>query len=134
MANEGITLPASAQQILVQMQTFQQQYQAVAMQRESLSVQRLEVEKALEELEKLKDSDEVYKAVGPILVKSTRMNLVKEMKERKEVIDVKLKSVNAQEETIRKKLGEAEVKLKGMIDQGKREKRQNVKDGGSAAE
>ena len=134
MANEGITLPASAQQILVQMQTFQQQYQAVAMQRESLSVQRLEVEKALEELEKLKDSDEVYKAVGPILVKSTRMNLVKEMKERKEVIDVKLKSVNAQEETIRKKLGEAEVKLKGMIDQGKRETRQNVKDGGSAAE
>ena len=129
MANEGITLPASAQQILVQMQTFQQQYQAVAMQRESLSVQRLEVEKALEELEKLKDSDEVYKAVGPILVKSTRMNLVKEMKERKEVIDVKLKSVNAQEETIRKKLGEAEVKLKGMIDQGKRETRQNVKDG-----
>ena len=128
MANEGITLPASAQQILVQMQTFQQQYQAVAMQRESLSVQRLEVEKALEELEKLKDSDEVYKAVGPILVKSTRMNLVKEMKERKEVIDVKLKSVNAQEETIRRKVSEAEVKLKGMIDSGKREQKTS-KDG-----
>ena len=128
MANEGITLPASAQQILVQMQTFQQQYQAVAMQRESLSVQRLEVEKALEELEKLKDSDEVYKAVGPILVKSTRMNLVKEMKERKEVIDVKLKSVNAQEETIGRKVSEAEVKLKGMIDSGKREQKTS-KDG-----
>ncbi len=128
MANEGITLPASAQQILVQMQTFQQQYQAVAMQRESLSVQRLEVEKALEEVEKLKDSDEVYKAVGPILVKSTRMNLVKEMKERKEVIDVKLKSVNAQEETIRRKVSEAEVKLKGMIDSGKREQKTS-KDG-----
>lgn len=110
-----ITLPANAQHLLMQMQTFQQQYQTTAMQKESLSMQKIEIQKAVEELEKIKDDNDVYKAVGPILVKSTKSDLLKEMKEKKEVIDVKLKSLGAQEEMLRKRMGEAETKLKGMI-------------------
>ena len=49
----------------------QQQLQTTAMQRESLTVQSIEIGKALEELKKLNKED-VFKAVGPILVKSDK--------------------------------------------------------------
>src|SRR3989344_1476954 len=97
-------LSPATQQLLMQMQTFQEQYQSILIQKEAMKAQNMELEKALEELGNTKDGEEVYKAVGPILVKSTKSELVKEMKEKSEMIDVRLKSLDKQEEKIREKL------------------------------
>ena len=114
-SNQTITLPPEAQQLLIQMQAFQQQYQTLGMQREALSMQKIESEKALEELKKTKDKEEVFKIVGPVLVKSTRQDLIKELGEKKEMADMRLKSLEKQEERIREKLEEIQKKLEGMF-------------------
>src|SRR3989338_5803963 len=114
-ATQTITLPAEAQQLIVQMQAFQQQYQTLNMQREALSMQKIESEKALEELKKTKDKEDVFKIVGPVLVKSTKADLVKELSDKKEMTEMRLKNVDKQEEKLREKLKETQEKLEGMF-------------------
>ena len=62
-------LTPEAQQILIEMQASQQQIQAVLMQKESLNLQNVEMDKALEEMKKTKEK-EVFKIVGPVLIKA----------------------------------------------------------------
>ena len=109
-----LTLPPQAQQLLLQMQTFQQQLQTVAMQRESLTVQSIEISKALEELKKLNKED-VFKAVGPILVKSDKLVLEKELNEKKETIELRLKSLEKQENKLKERLEENQKSLEDII-------------------
>ncbi len=116
MAEESkVVLPPAAQQLLAQFQTFQQQYQAVAVQKEALAAQKIELEKALEELVKVKENEDVYKAVGPILVKSTKAALKKELEEKKETTDLRLGSLEKQEGKLREKLKEGQDKLQALL-------------------
>jgi len=106
-----IKLPPQAQQLLVQLQTFQQHLQAVLLQKESLTIQKVEIEKALEELDKAKEGEDVYKAVGPILIKSTKKTMQKELKEKNETNELRLKSLGRQENKIKEKAKETQDKL-----------------------
>lgn len=118
-------LSPATQQLLMQMQTFQEQYQSIMIQKEAMKAQTIELDRALEELAKTKDGEEVYKAVGPILVKSTKTELVKEMKEKNEMIDVRLKSLDKQEEKLKEKLKEIQEKIQssiGSMQKGKQER------------
>jgi len=109
-----IKITPEAQQILIELQTFQQQMQTIMIQKESLNVQSMEMDKALDELKKTTTED-VYKAVGPILIKSTKKDLDKELSERKETIDLRLKSLQRQEDRIKEKLKEAQEKLEEFL-------------------
>ena len=109
-----IKLSPEAQQVLMELQTFQQQMQTVLIQKESLNIQNMEIEKALEELSKI-EHDDVYKAVGPILIKSTKNELSKELKERKETIELRLKSLQKQENRLREKLKEYQEKFEDVL-------------------
>ena len=110
----GIKLSPEAQQVLIELQTFQQQMQTVLIQKESLSIQSMEIDKALEELEKTKHND-VFKAIGPILIKSTKKDLTKELNEKKETIDLRLKSLQKQENRVKEKLKESQEKFEGIM-------------------
>jgi len=116
---DSMALSPQMQQLLLQLQTFQQQYQTVALQKESLMIQKMEIEKALEELAKVKGKEEVYKAVGPILVKSTKENMTAELKERMETIGLKLKSTDKQEEKLRARIKELQENLQESLKGGK---------------
>lgn len=109
-----IKLTPEAQQMLIELQTYQQQMQTILFQKESLNVQNLEIEKALDELKKATTED-VYKAVGPILIKSTKKELEKELTEKKETIDLRLKSLQKQEERIKEKLKESQEKFEEFL-------------------
>lgn len=117
-----LKITPETQQILMELQTFQQQMQTVMMQRESLSIQNIELDKALEELKKA-TTDEVYKAVGPILIKSTRKELESELTEKKEASELRLKSLQKQEERIREKLKDVQGRFEDFLksSQGKPE-------------
>ena len=118
-----MSLPPAAQQLLLQMQTFQQQYQSAAVQKEGLTIQKLELDKALEELARTKDGEDVYKAVGPILIKSSKSEMTKELSERLETIEVRLKSLDRQEDKVKEKMQEGQKQLQellsGMTKKGK---------------
>ncbi|MCD6477293.1 MAG: prefoldin subunit beta [Candidatus Aenigmarchaeota archaeon] len=103
-----------AQQALMTLQASQQQIQGIIMQRDALNVQKMEIEKALEELEKSK-TDDVYKAVGPILIKTNNKDLIKELKERQETINVRLKSLENQEKQIKERIEAQQEKLQEFL-------------------
>lgn len=101
----------------MQMQTFQQQMQTINYQRETLRFQKLEAERALDEMKNMKGSDEVFKAVGPILIKSKKSDIEKDLKEKMEMADVRLKTIESQEEKIRNKVEELQKKLEALLKQ-----------------
>jgi len=109
-----LKLTPEAQQILIELQTFQQQMQTVLLQKESLNIQSMELDKALEELKKATTED-VYKAVGPILVKSTKKDLEIELVEKKETIELRLKSLQKQEDRIKEKLKDVQGKFEDFL-------------------
>jgi prefoldin beta subunit len=115
----GMSIPPAAQQAIMQLQTWQQQAQALAMQRESLMIQKIELDKALEELKKAGEKEDVFKAVGPVLIKSSKAQMVKELTEKKETADMRLKAVEKQDAKVHEKIKEVQEKLGEMLGGGK---------------
>ncbi|OGI15143.1 prefoldin subunit beta [Candidatus Micrarchaeota archaeon RBG_16_49_10] len=102
------------QQILMQFQAYQEQLQSILLQKENLRMQTLEMEKALEELEASKEKT-AFKIVGPIMIKKTVDEIRTEMKERKESYELRVKTLNAAEERVSKKLKEMEDEIRKLV-------------------
>lgn len=94
-------IPKETQEKIVQLQQLEQNLQAFLMQKQSTQTQLLEIENALEELDKTKG--ETYKIIGPIMVGTDKNNLKKELEEKKEIVNLKLKNLEKQEELIKEK-------------------------------
>jgi len=99
---------------LNEFQAHQQELQAILIQKENLKLQSLEIDKALEELEVSKEK-EAYKIAGPIMIRKSSDELKTELKERKENINLRIKTLEKTEERIMKRLKEMEPRLKEMI-------------------
>lgn len=112
---KALTLPPAAQQAILQLQTWQQQANALALQREGLTIQKIELERALEELKKAGDKEEVFKAVGPLLIKSTKAALLKELTEKRETADVRLKAIEKQDAKVHERIKEVQGRLGEML-------------------
>ncbi len=90
-----------AQQKVANLQMMEQKLQNFLMQKQSFQGQVLELDNALHES---KSSEEVYKIVGQIVVKSEKDKLVKELEDKKELIDKKMKEIEKQEEKLREEI------------------------------
>ena len=84
---------------LEQLQGIEQQLHQSLLQRQQLSAQQLEIESALEELKGAKNA---FKIVGNIMVQSAPDVLVKDLEQKKELVALRLKSLDKQEEQLRK--------------------------------
>lgn len=100
---------AQLEQLIAQLQNGTQQLQLLEMQRQTLALQSREIEKALEALETAED--DIYKSVGPVLVKASKQAMEKELQEGKEEAALKLKSVETQEKRLRTKMKELQEQL-----------------------
>jgi len=78
-------------------------------------MERVESEKALEELKKATDDDVVYKHAGSILVQSNKKDLIAEIEERKELANTRSTVLTKQEARIKENLKEQEAKINEMI-------------------
>ena len=67
-------------------------------------MEMVESDKALEVLEQVQGSSKVYKSVGAVLVEKDRDTVVKELKERKEFLDMRAKVLKKQEDKTKEKL------------------------------
>lgn len=101
------------EELLGHLQLQNQQLQTIIIQKQSLLIQDKEIEKALEEMEKC--GDEIYKSVGPILVKTNKEDMRNELKEERDDISIKLKSIEKQEKRIRDAIKDSQEKFQSMI-------------------
>lgn len=85
-------LPPQIQAQLMQLQQLQQQLQMILMQKQSVETELKECKKALEELEK-SSSDEVYKLVGGLFVKRKKEDVKKELEEKVETLELRVKNI-----------------------------------------
>jgi prefoldin beta subunit len=107
-------LSEETKNMIVQFQNYQQQLQSLMIQKESLNLQNMEIEKALEELGKTKQTS-AYKITGQIMVSKTVEELKKELTDMKETIELRVKSLEKNEERVSSKLKELQEKLKEVI-------------------
>ncbi len=101
------------EQLLTQLQMQNQHLQTIMMQRQAMSIQGKEIESALESIEN--SQDDIYKSVGPILVKISKENIKKELTEEKEDIDLKLGALERQEKKVKEKVKEIQEKFQELM-------------------
>ena len=104
-------LTEDQKEMVVQFQTYQQQLQSILIQKESIKLQVMEMDKAMEELSNTKQ-DSAYKVTGNIMVSKAIPELKKELEENKEALDIRVKSLEKTEEKINSKLKELQGKLR----------------------
>ncbi|RLI98645.1 MAG: prefoldin subunit beta [Candidatus Aenigmatarchaeota archaeon] len=97
-------------QLVGQAQSYQQQMQNFMVQKETLNMQLMEVKKAIEDLEGTNDA-EVYKISGPLLIKTKQADAQKELKEKQELLEARVKNIDKKETQIKEKIEEIREKL-----------------------
>jgi len=114
MASEQ-KIPPWLQEQIAKIQQTQQNLQVILAQKQQIEMERIETEKALEELKKAKEDEIVYKHAGSILIKSTKNDLISDLEERKELTNTRDTVLSKQEQRIKESLKEQENKINEMI-------------------
>ena len=108
-------IPPMVQEQLAKLQQTQQNFQSIIMQKQQLESEKLEIEKALEELKKASDDELVFKHAGTIMIKSNKKDLIEELEEQVELAKTKASILVKQEERLKTTLKEQETKIQEMI-------------------
>jgi len=111
MSEELSRLPPQVQQRLLRLQQLQQTLQTVLTQKQQLELELTEVEQALGELEKLRDTAVIYRSIGSLLVKSEKANVTTELTERKDLLKTRVDVLGKQEERLRSQVKDLQTKL-----------------------
>jgi prefoldin beta subunit len=98
------------EQLLNQAQLYQQQIQTILTQKAALTLELNEINKALEEIEKT-DEESVLKVSGPILIKMGTEDIKKDLNEKKDMINLRVKTIEKQELRLKEKIEELRSKL-----------------------
>ena len=113
--SSGQQMPPWLQEQIAKMQQSQQNLQSILMQKQQVEMENAESDKALEELKKASDDDNVYKYAGSILIKSDKKSLIDELEEKKELAKTKSTVLAKQEERLKTSLQEQEQKIQEML-------------------
>jgi len=95
-----MNLKKETEEKLAKLQLFEQNLQNLLLQKQQFQTQLKEVESALDGL---KNSTENYKIIGNIMVKSSKEKLEEELKQKKEMLELRIKSIEKQEKQIKEK-------------------------------
>ncbi|MFH1239676.1 MAG: prefoldin subunit beta [Candidatus Diapherotrites archaeon] len=85
---------------------------SISSQKQQLQFQASALKNALDELEKTSEK-KVYKAVGNILIQATVTDVKKELKETKESTDLRIKTLQKQEDSLVSKLNKLRREIEG---------------------
>lgn len=108
-------LPPWLKEQISRLQQLQQNLQAIMMQKQQIELEIVETERALEELSKTTTSDSIYKAAGPLLIKSEKNTMEKELTEKKELANTRVMVLGKQELRVKENLKEVENKINQML-------------------
>ena len=96
------------EQKISQLGLFEQSLQNLLMQKQQFQLQSAEIDSALQELE---TSNEAYKIVGNIMVLTKKEELKKELNEKKEIAELRIKSMEKQESQIKEKASKLQEEI-----------------------
>ena len=108
-------MPPWLQEQITKMQQSQQNLQSILAQKQQVDMENTESERALEELQKASENDQVFIYAGSILIKSDKKTLIEELEEKKELSKTQITVLSKQEERIKTSLQEQEKKIQEML-------------------
>lgn len=105
---------------IAQLQALEQNLQNFLLQRQSFQSQIVEVDNALEEVGKTKGA--VYRIIGSVMVVSDKEDVKGDLDSKREVLDIKVRNLEKQEEKIKEKASKLQADvldaIKGGGDEG----------------
>ena len=114
---------AEMNQVIQDFERNRMQLAAIESQSKNLIIQSQVLDEALNELKGSKE-DKVYKAVGNILILSDAKKVEKDLKEQKETVDLRAKTLKKQEEAMLDKLNKLKTEIEAAQNQGKEDKKE----------
>lgn len=88
------------QEKLQQLQLLEQNLQQFLLQKQAFQFELNETENALKEVKETKD--DVFKLTGQIMIKASREDLEKELSQKKDILELRLKAIEKQESSFKK--------------------------------
>jgi len=85
-------------------QVAQQQLQLIMLQKQQMKMQSEEIDHALKEVEKAKG--DVFRIVGPVLMQSSKDEIVKDLQEKKSNFESRVEILTKQEDRLKKNLAD----------------------------
>ncbi|MFA5333501.1 MAG: prefoldin subunit beta [Candidatus Nanoarchaeia archaeon] len=110
----AIDVPKEAEQEVMKLQQYQQQFQMLSMQKQNLQSQLIEMEHSLEELKKL-GKQETYEIVGTIMIKKDKEELINSLAEKKQSVELRDSVISKQIDKISAKMTETQAKVMKMV-------------------
>lgn len=101
-------IPKDTEQKISQLQMFEQSLQNFLGQKQQFQIQLAEVESALNELD---NTDKAYKIVGNIMVEADKSELKADLQSRKEMLELRLKTMDKQEAQVREKASKLQSEI-----------------------
>jgi prefoldin beta subunit len=111
VSDEISTLPPQIQERLMKLQQLQQTLQSVLGQKQQVELETMEINQALDELQKLPDDATIYKATGSLLIKAEKVKVTADLNERKELLSTRSTVLSKQEERLRGQAKDLQTKL-----------------------
>ena len=96
------------EQKIGQLQMFEQSLQSFLGQKQQFQIQLVEVESALGELD---STDKAYKIVGSIMVEADRNELKADLQSKKEMLELRIKTMDKQESQVREKASKLQSEI-----------------------
>ena len=93
-------MEAETEKKINKLQLLEQSLQTFLMQKQQFQTQLIEIDSALNELKTAKES---YKIVGDIMINADKEELIKELTERKEKVELRIKTLEKQEAELKEK-------------------------------
>lgn len=118
-------VPPELQHLLMKYQQLQEQYATVTTERTAVESELRETQRVIEELSKLEDDATVYKAAGMVLYRANKEDVVKELSERKELLELRLRALKKQEELLKNQLAETQRRIKELSERSVRLQRES---------
>ncbi|MDX1611695.1 MAG: prefoldin subunit beta [Candidatus Thermoplasmatota archaeon] len=113
MASE---IPPQVQEQVRRFQETQQQLQAILSQKQQIEMQVRELDRTVTALGDIGEGTPVFRSVGEVLVGvDDPAELKSEMAEQKETLEVRLKSIERQESSLRERMSTLQNKLESML-------------------
>jgi len=103
-------IPKEAEDILKELQGVQQQLQTLLYQKQNVSVQKAEITNALKEVEKSKEND-MFEIIGTIMIRKKKKKLISDLKEKQEIFELRIKSLDKQINKLSERNKELQNKL-----------------------
>jgi prefoldin beta subunit len=97
-------IPPSLQDLLNRLNQANAQLQGVLVRKQQFEAELKEVERAMTEIDKLPQDATVYKSVGNFLVPQSKSAALQELRDRKELLELHVKTLSRQESLLREQL------------------------------